>query len=59
MLDKNVENVINIQQGKSVNKHFQFHIQKETECGSHMKIATSIQYLSIKVGEQTTTSRDV
>lgn len=42
MLDKNGENASDTEQGKSVNKYFQFHIQKETGCGSYMKIATSI-----------------
>lgn len=51
MLDKNGENASDTEQRKSVNKYFQFYIQKETGCGSHTKIATSIQYLSIKVGD--------
>lgn len=49
MLDINGENSSDTEQGKSVNKYF--HIQKETGCGSRTKIATSIQYLSMKVGD--------
>lgn len=51
MLDKNGEIASDTEQGKPVNKYFQFYIQKEKGCGSHTKIATSIPYLSIKVGD--------
>lgn len=42
MLDKNGENASDTEQEKSVNKYFQFHLKKGTECSSHMKTATSI-----------------
>jgi len=51
MLDENGENSTGSEQGKLVNKYFQFCIQKETGCGNRTKIATSIQYLSIHVGD--------
>lgn len=58
MLDKNGENASDTKQEKPVNKYFQFHLKKGTECSSHMKTATSTQYHSIKVDE-TTPTRDV
>lgn len=59
MLDKNGENASDTKQEKPVNKYFQFHLKKGTGCSSHMKIATSIQYHNIKVGHETTPTRDV
>lgn len=58
MLDKNGENASDTEQEKPVNKHFQFHLKKGTECSSHMKIATS-KYHSIKAGDETTPTREV
>lgn len=35
MLDKTGENASDTEQEKSVNKYFQFHLKKGTECSSH------------------------